>query len=169
MVLAGRAQAKVYRMEWRNSVARRRGMAITGLMLAAGVLVTAADSPLAGAWEFDSGQPGQAGLLVFTATRYSMTIASTGRPDIADMSKATADEMRALWGPMLANAGAYETSDDRITIHPIAAKIPVVMKPGASEVYQFRIEGRTLTLKQVRNARGVAVVSAPVLRFVRVE
>jgi hypothetical protein len=45
----------------------------------------------------------------------------------------------------------------------------VVMKSGATEVYRFRIEGGTLTLRQVRNARGVAVDSAPVLTFIRVE
>jgi hypothetical protein len=39
-----------------------------------------------------------------------------------------------------------------ITIHPLVAKIPVVMKPGANEVYRFRIDGKTLTLRQVRNA-----------------
>ena len=55
-----------------------------------------------------------------------------------------------------------------ITIHPLVAKIPVVMKPGANEVYQFRIEGKTLTLRQVRNARSVAVDSAA-FKFVRVE
>jgi hypothetical protein len=85
------------------------------------------------------------------------------------MSKATADELRAIWGPLLANAGTYEVSGDLITIHPLVAKIPVVMKPGANEVYRFRIEGKTLTLRQVRNARGVVVDSAPTLKFVRVE
>lgn len=129
----------------------------------------AADSPLVGAWQFDSGQPGQAGLYLFTATRYSMLLASTDRPNIADTSKATADELRALWGPLLANSGSYEVSGDLLTIHPLVAKIPVVMKSGASEVYRFRIEGKTLTLRQVRNARGVTVEQAPVLRFMRVE
>jgi len=77
--------------------------------------------------------------------------------------------LRAIWGPLLANAGNYEVSGDLITIHPLVAKIPVVMNPGANEVYQFRIEGKTLTLRQVRNARGVAVASAPTFKFVRVE
>jgi len=146
-------------------------MGIVGWILLAGICVAAAaaDSPLVGAWQFDSGQPGQAGLYLFTPTRYSMLLASTDRPDIADTSKATADELRALWGPLLANAGTYEISGDLITIHPLVAKIPVVMKPGANEVYQFRIEGKTLTLKQVRNARGVAVTSAPTFKFLRVE
>jgi hypothetical protein len=129
----------------------------------------AADSQLAGAWQLDPVQPGQAALYLFTPTRYSMTLAATDRPDIADMSKATADELRAIWGPLLANAGTYEVSGDLITIHPLVAKLPVVMKPGANEVYRFRIEGKTLTLKQVRNARGVVVDSAPTLKFVRAE
>jgi hypothetical protein len=89
-----------------------------------------------------------------------MVLAATDRPDIADTSKATADELRAIWGPLLANAGTYEVSGDLITIHPLVAKIPVVMKPGANEVYRFRIEGKTLTLRQVRNARGVAVCAS---------
>jgi Lipocalin-like domain len=146
-------------------------MVIVGLLLLTGAVVTAfaADSPLVGAWQLDSEQSAQAALYLFTPTRYSMVLAATDRPDIADTGKATADELRALWGPLLANAGTYEISGNLITIHPLVAKIPVVMKPGANEVYQFRIEGRTLTLKQVRNARGVTVDSAPTFKFVRVE
>ena len=129
----------------------------------------AADSPLVGAWQLDPSQSAQAGLYLFTPTRYSMVLAATGRPDIADMSNASADELRAIWGPLLANAGTYEVSGDRITIYPLVAKFPVVMKQGANEVYRFHIEGKILTLKQVRNARGVSVESAPTLKFVRVE
>jgi hypothetical protein len=141
-----------------------------GLILIACASLTApADSPLVGAWQLDSEQSAQAGLYLFTPTRYSMVLAATHRPDVADTSKATADELRAIWGPLLANAGAYEVSGDLITIHPLVAKIPVVMNPGSNEVYQFRIDGKTLTLRQVRNARGVAVASAPTLKFVRVE
>ena len=147
------------------------GMVIVGLTLLAGAFVTAfaVDSPLLGAWQLDSEQSAQAALYLFTPTRYSMVLAATNRPDIADTSKATADELRASWGPLLANAGTYEISGDLIAIHPFVAKIPVVMKPGATEVYSFRIEGKTLTLRQVRNARGVAVDSAPTFKFVRVE
>ena len=46
----------------------------------------AADSPLVGAWQLDPAQSGQAALYLFTPTRYSMVLAATGRPDIADMS-----------------------------------------------------------------------------------
>lgn len=129
----------------------------------------AADSPLVGVWQLDSGQAAQAGLYLFTATHYSMVLASSDRPDVADTNKATADELRAVWGPLLANAGTYDVSGDLVTIHPVVAKIPVVMKPGANEVYRYHIEGKTLTLQQVRNARGVAVTNSATLKFVRVE
>lgn len=128
----------------------------------------AADSPLVGTWQ---SQPGQAGasLYIFTPKYYSMMRASSDRPDIADTNKATADELRATWGPFVANSGAYDVSGDLITIHPIVAKIPVVMQSGANEVYRFRIVGKTLTLTQVRNARGVAVEGAQPVTLTRVE
>ena len=161
----------LFRMVRWKSGAFRRGMAIAGLIVVAGASgsAEAAESRLNGAWQLVSEQGAQAGLYLFTPTHYSMVLAAADRPDVVDTSKASGDELRALWGPLLANAGTYEISGDRITIHPVVAKIPVVMKAGASEVYQFRIEGKTLTLKQVRNARGVAVESAPVFRFIRVE
>ena len=155
---------------------RRRGFSerrrrVYGLILFTAAVVSgrAADSPLVGTWQLDSQQSTQAGLYLFTPTRYSMTLAASNRPDVADTSKATADELRAIWGPLLANAGRYDIAGDLITIHPLVAKVPVVMKPGTTEVYQFRIDGNILTLRQVRNARGVAVESAPTLKFVRVE
>lgn len=146
-------------------------MTIVGAILSVGGFgaAVAADSPLAGAWQLDPGLTPRAALYLFTATRYTMILATTDRPDIADTSKASADELRAVWGPLLANAGTYETSGDLITIHPLVAKIPIVMKQGANEVYRFQIAGQRLTLTQVRNARGVAIQSAPTLTFVRVE
>src|SRR5215813_11957734 len=161
----------LYSMKWSTLSPSRWVFATVGRILLATVFgpAFAADSPLVGAWQLDPEQSGQAALYLFTPTRYSMVLAATDRPDIADMSKATADELRAIWGPLLANAGTYEVSGDLITIHPVVAKIPVVMKPGANEVYRFRIEAKTLTLQQVRNARGVTVDSAPMFKFVRVE
>lgn len=145
---------------------------IAGAILLIGALsaITAAEPPIVGAWQaVDTDQPGQAGLYIFTPTHYSMVLAGTDRPDIADTNKATADELRSMWGFLLANSGTYEIAGDLITIHPLAAKSPVVMKPGATEVYRFHIEGKTMTLQQVRNARGVMVENAGVRKFTRVE
>jgi hypothetical protein len=139
------------------------------LLLAVLTPALAADSPLVGVWQLDEAQSGMAGFYIFTPTHYSMMAAAKDRADIVDTNKATADELRAMWNPMLANTGTWEISGDLLTIHPLAAKFPVVMKSGANEVYRFRIEGKTLTLQQVRNARGIEVQSAVVRKFVRVE
>jgi hypothetical protein len=116
-------------------------------------IMRAAENPLEGAWQVTNAN-GLAGIFIFSAKHYSMMAASTERPEINDLSKATADEVRALYGPTVGNAGAYEISGNEVTIRPVDAKIPVVMKPGAYEVYEFKIEGNTLTLTQRRNVRG---------------
>ncbi len=125
---------------------------------------------LEGVWQvMDAGGMPVAGLYIFTGTHYSIMFATKDRPQIDDTNKATADELRAMWGPMAANAGAYEVSGNLVTIKPIVAKIPIVMKDGANEVYAFRIEGNILSLTQQRNARGVAVQNANTVRLMRVE
>jgi hypothetical protein len=139
------------------------------LLVAALATAIAAEPPLVGVWKIDDVQSGLTGLYIFTPTHYSMMAATRDRPDIVDTGKATAGELRAMWGPMLANTGTYEISGDLMTIHPVAAKFPVVMKPGGNEVYRFHLEGNTLTLQQVRNARGVEVQSGAVRKFIRVE
>ena len=129
----------------------------------------APDNPLQGVWRVvdRAGQPGP-GLYIFAGRHYSMMVASADRPDITDTSQATADELRALWNPMAANAGVYEIEGNLMTIRPIVAKIPVVMKPGAYEVYAFRVEDNTLSLTQQRNVRGPVEGRAP-SKLVRLE
>jgi hypothetical protein len=146
-----------------------KSLIVSLILMAALGAALAADSPLVGVWQLDFGTSAQAGLYLFTPTHYSMVLAATDRPDVADTNEATADELRAIWGPLLANAGTYDVSGDLITIYPAVAKLPVVMKAGANEVYRFHIEGKTLTLQQVRNARGVTVAQAARLKFIRVE
>ena len=129
----------------------------------------AAADPLRGVWRVvdQAGRPG-AGVYIFTSRHYSMMVASPDRPDITDTTQATADELRALWNPMAANAGVYEVAGNLVTIRPIVAKIPVVMKPGAYEVYAFRVEDQTLSLTQQRNVRG-PVEGRATTRLVRLE
>jgi len=136
----------------------------------------ASTSPVKGVWRAVDVAAGPqvrktVGLAIFSDSHYSIMVfdAESERPDVADISKATADEMRGLWAGWVANTGTYETNSDLVTIHPSGAKIPVVMKPGANEVYRYMIDGNTLTWTQQRNARGVAVTNGPSYRFVREE
>jgi hypothetical protein len=125
-------------------------------------------SLLQGVWQLEPSAAGRAGVYIFTRTHYSMMAAATDRPDIVDSSKATADELRALWNPMLGNAGAYDVTGNLVTIHPVVAKFPAVMKPGAYEVYEFHVDGNTLSLTQRRNTRG-PVENGGTTTLVRVE
>ena len=61
------------------------------------------------------------------------------RPALADAAKASADELRAVWGPFVGEAGTYEvTGGNVITMRPIAAKNPAAMAPGAFITYSVQ-------------------------------
>src|SRR5262245_46638202 len=49
-------------------------------------------------------------LTIITARHYSrVEVQADGpRPILADVAKATADELRAVWGPVVSEAGSYE-------------------------------------------------------------
>ena len=95
-------------------------------------------------------------LTIFTAKHYSRTEIQSDapRPLLPDASKATADELRAVWGPVVAEAGTYDVSGDTLTLHPQASKSPAAMAPGAFIVCTFKFDGATLTIAQQRNQAG---------------
>ena len=77
------------------------------------------------------------------------------RPIPADVAKASADELRAAWGPFVAEAGTYEvTPGGLMTVRPIASKNPAVMGPGVFITYAYKLDGNTLSLTQQRNQNG---------------
>lgn len=110
-------------------------------------------------------------LTIITARHYSrVEVQADGpRPVLADVAKATADELRAVWGPFVGEAGTYEVAPDGlVTMRPIASKNPAVMGPGVFITYAYRLEGNTLWLTQQRNQSGP--FTAPfTLKLVRVE
>jgi hypothetical protein len=71
------------------------------------------------------------------------------------VATATADELRAVWGPFVGEAGTYEvTADHRMTTRPIAAKNPAVMGPEVFITYSYKLDGNTIWLTQQRNQNG---------------
>ena len=94
-------------------------------------------------------------LTFITARHYSrVEVQADGpRPVLADVAKATADELRAAWGPFVAETGTYEVKGDLITMRPIASKNPAVMGPGVFIIYTFKLEGDTLWVTQQRNEK----------------
>jgi hypothetical protein len=96
-------------------------------------------------------------LTIITARHYSrVEVQADGpRPVLADVAKASADELRAAWGPFVSEAGTYEvTPDGLITMRPIASKNPAVMGPGVFITYAYKLNGDTLSLTQQRNQNG---------------
>jgi len=98
----------------------------------------------------------RANLVIFTAQHYSRVEVQSEapRPLLADAAKASADELRATWGPFVAEAGTYEAAGGSVTMRPIASKNPAVMGGNVFIRYTFTIAGNSLTLTQDRNQNG---------------
>ncbi len=97
-----------------------------------------------------------ANLTIFSGRHYTRVEVQTEkpRPLLAAPATATADELRATWGPFVAEAGTFEVTDNTITMRPIASKNPAIMGPGVVLTYSFKLEGKTLWVTQVRNQAG---------------
>jgi hypothetical protein len=110
-------------------------------------------------------------LTIISARHYSrVEVQADGpRPVLADVARATADELRAVWGPFVGEAGTYEvTPGSLITMRPIASKNPAVMGPGVFITYSYKLDGDTLSLTQQRNQNG-PFANPFTLKLVRVE
>jgi len=110
-------------------------------------------------------------LMIASAKHYSRVEVQTEqpRPGLADAAKASADELRAVWGPFVGEAGTYEvTGTNVLTMRPIAAKNPAAMAQGAFITYSFKREGDTIWVTQVRNQNG-PFVNPVTIKAVRVE
>jgi len=109
-------------------------------------------------------------LAFFTAKHYGhLQVTSEGpRPIPADMAKATAEELRAVWGPFSGEAGTYETGDNTITTRPVVAKNPAAMTSGAFTTYGIKLQGDTLWIIEQRTHRG-PIANPVTLKAVRVE
>jgi hypothetical protein len=110
-------------------------------------------------------------MTIITARYYSrVEVQADGpRPILADVAKASADELRAVWGPFVSEAGTYElTPGSSITMRPIASKNPAVMGPGVFITYAYKLDGDTLSLTQQRNQNG-PIANPFTLKLVRVE
>ena len=110
-------------------------------------------------------------LTILTAKHYSrVEVHADGpRPSPADAAKATAEELRAVWGPFFGEAGTYEiTNANVITMRPTVAKDPAAMARGAFVTRTFRMQGDTLWVTDQRNERGT-IANPVTAKLVRVQ
>jgi hypothetical protein len=90
------------------------------------------------------------------------------RPVLKDPAAASADELRAVWGPFVGEAGTFDLSGNVVTMQALVAKNPAAMTDGATSAYTYERNGDTLTLTQVRTHSGPS--PAPVtIKLVRIE
>jgi hypothetical protein len=109
-------------------------------------------------------------LTILTAKHYSrVEIHAEGpRPMLSDVTKASADELRAAWGPFVGEAGTYEVTGNVITMRPIAAKNPAAMVPGAFTTWTYELTGGTLVVTAKGNQNG-PVANPVTVKALRVE
>ena len=126
------------------------------------------NAPVQGVWRtVEVVVPGAAGrtfkpeatLAIFHGRHYTRVEvhAEQPRPLLGNPADASADQLRAVWGPFVAEAGTFEVSgSDVITLRTTIAKNPAAMRDGASSVYRYRRQGDTLTLTEVRTPAGAS-------------
>jgi hypothetical protein len=150
---------------------RRRFIAalgVSGLWVCGVVAVFAQSgrSPFEGAWEVRdiTVAPGgravnkPVGMVIFSGNRYSITfVTDSARPGVPlPVSKSTADQLLASWGPLTASAGTFQVSGSALTIRPTVAKNTDSMTSAAFVEYTVALKGDMLILATIRNHNGAA-------------
>lgn len=109
-------------------------------------------------------------LTILTARHYSRVEVHAPGPRTmpGDITKATADELRAAWGPFVGEAGTYEIQGDVMTMRPIVAKNPAAMAPGAFTTWTFKLENNTLVVTAKATQDG-PVANPVTVKAVRIE
>jgi hypothetical protein len=155
---------------------------VSGLLIGHAVTGHAKSTSIQGVWQaVEVTMPGptprtivipepRPNLTVITARHYSrVQVEAEGpRPPVADVAKASADELRAAWGPFYAEAGTYEVSGNLITMRPVASKNPVAMTPGAFTTWSYRFENDALWVTAERNQNG-AIANPVTVKSIRIE
>jgi hypothetical protein len=111
----------------------------------------------------------QPGIFIFTKKHYSIMFLSIDkpRPEVPPKNPTDAQKV-AAWEPLSANSGSYEIKGTTLTTHPLIAKNPAVMKPGAFVTYDFKIQGNTLLLTP-KESNTVPGGNPPTFKFLRLE
>jgi hypothetical protein len=110
-------------------------------------------------------------LIILTARHYSRVEihSEAPRPVVADVAKASAGELRAVWGPFVGEAGTYEVAGgNTLTMRPLVAKNPALMAPGSFITYSYKREGDTLWVTFQKNQHG-PIIHPATIKAVRIE
>jgi hypothetical protein len=134
---------------------------VMALFTAAPARAQTGPAALEGAWSrvvsfgpntpWHSTQPGQR---IFVDGHYSwisiQTPVGAPRPPMPD-STGTAEQLRAVWGPVQAQAGTYDVRGDTITQRILVAKNPAAMRSGDGGRYTYRMVGDSLWITNLND------------------
>jgi hypothetical protein len=135
-------------------------------------------SPVEGAWEIQNityAKPPAnpvtkpTGMVIFSGNHYSIVfLTNSVRQEFPQggVARASADQHRAVWGPLTANSGTFQVSGSTLTTRAKVAKNTFAMASGAFQESTFTLKGDTLTLISTRNDQG-AVANPQTLQLVR--
>jgi hypothetical protein len=149
-------------INWKAINLQAASFMVVAIGAIAGVALRAEEGSVQGVWQVAEVTMGDAGahvvkphstLIIFSGKHYSRTEVHSEqpRPMLPDVTTATADQLRAVWGPFVAEAGTFELRGDLLTLKPTVAKNPAAMAGGAFTVMSYRLNGNVLTVTQVRN------------------
>jgi hypothetical protein len=105
--------------------------------------------------------------MVFSGRYFSNVASNDGtRPALPEggAAKATADQLRATWGPLVAGAGTFTVTGNTIRQTNVIGKGPVAS--GNFAEWSFTLNGDNLVLTQVKNQNG-PVANPVTLRLTR--
>src|SRR5262249_50311905 len=118
-----------------------------------------------GVWQVVEGTTTGPGARTITGVEQNMTIITAShysrvqgralgpRPMAPDLKTASAEDLRAVWGPFAAEAGTYELiGGNTLTTRPIVSKNPA---PGSFGTYSYKLEGDTIWVTEQRNQNGL--------------
>ena len=93
------------------------------------------------------------GLLFFSGNHYAYVMVRdtvNPRPDVGpEGANATAEQLRATWGPLQAQGGTFEIAGNRLTTRATVAKTPANTPARAYLEYTFTVTGDTLTMVNI--------------------
>ena len=156
----------------------RRGYISLALVLFLCASAVAQSKSIQGVWKLNEQTSGgttkvisQPSMYVFTKKHYSIIYVSSDTPRavVDDLSKMTADELRATFVTgFVANAGTYELKGGKLTMHPTVAKSPNFMQAGVWSTSAVTITGNAMTLVSESNNTG-PVQNPTTSKFTRIE
>jgi len=128
------------------------------LLLAALTISGQSRNPLVGVWTIAEGttlpsgsvRENPKGMLIFTGRHFSWIIFFGTRPDYTSPAEATDAQKVAVFETFGATAGTYTVSGSAVTLHLEAAKHPYMHAPGYTEEWNFKVDGKALTMTNTR-------------------